>query len=115
MHRRAFEKRRSHEPQHKISNNVICATSKDSDQPAHTRSLIRAFAHVASRLNFFMRVMLLTEHRWEFLSLKEGCTGSSESTLVKMTHCWKSHVPAQIKILMISNKNFRSRVPAPLK
>ena len=33
---------------HEISNNVVCATSKCSDQPAHTRSLIRAFA---SRLN----------------------------------------------------------------
>ena len=32
------------EPVHKISNIVVCATSKDSDQPAHTRSLIRAFA-----------------------------------------------------------------------
>ena len=32
------------EPQHEISNNVVCATSKASDQPAHTRSLIRAFA-----------------------------------------------------------------------
>ena len=29
---------------HEISNNVVCATSKASDQPAHTRSLIRAFA-----------------------------------------------------------------------
>ena len=29
---------------HGISNNVACATSKASDQPAHTRSLIRAFA-----------------------------------------------------------------------
>ena len=29
-----------------------------------------------------------------FLSLKVGCTGSSESTLVKMPHCWKSHVTA---------------------
>ena len=28
------------EPQHEISNNVVCATSKASDQPAHTRSLI---------------------------------------------------------------------------
>ena len=37
-----------YEPQHEISNNVVCATSKVSDQPAHTRSLIRAFA---SRLN----------------------------------------------------------------
>ena len=36
------------EPVHEISNNVACATSKASDQPAHTRSLIRAFA---SRLN----------------------------------------------------------------
>ena len=62
-----------------------------------------------------MRVMLLTEHHLEFLSLKGGCTGSSESTLVKMTHCWKSHVAAQIKILMVSNRNFGSRVPGPLK
>ena len=31
-----------------ISNNVVCTTSKGSDQPVHTRSLIRAFA---SRLN----------------------------------------------------------------
>ena len=29
---------------HEISNNMVCATSKASDQPAHTRSLIRAFA-----------------------------------------------------------------------
>ena len=37
-------------PRHGISYNVVttCATSKASDQPAHTRSLIRAFA---SRLN----------------------------------------------------------------
>ena len=61
-------------------------TSKGSDQPAHTRSLIRAYA---SPLN-----ILLTEQYFEFLSLKGGCTGSSESTLVKMPHCWKSHVTA---------------------
>ena len=36
------------EPVHEISNNVVCATSKASDQPAHARSLIRAFAR---RLN----------------------------------------------------------------
>ena len=36
------------EQRHEISNNVVYATSKVSDQPAHTRSLIRAFA---SRLN----------------------------------------------------------------
>ena len=33
-----------------------------------------------------MSVKLLIEHRLEFVSLKGGCTGSSESTLVKM-HC----------------------------
>ena len=32
------------EPRYEISNNVVFATSKGSDQPAHTRSLIRAFA-----------------------------------------------------------------------
>ena len=36
------------ELRHGISNNMVCATSKASDQPAHMRSLIRAFA---SRLN----------------------------------------------------------------
>ena len=30
------------EPPHEISNNVVCATSKASDQPAHTRSQIVA-------------------------------------------------------------------------
>ena len=43
-----------------------------------------------------MNVKLPTEHHLGFLSLKRGCTGSSETTLVKMAHCWKSHVTAQI-------------------
>ena len=41
-----------------------------------------------------MSVKLLTEHHLEFLSIKKDCTGSSEFTLVKMPHCWKSHVTA---------------------
>ena len=44
-----------------------------------------------------MSVEILTEHHLEFLSLKGGCIGSSECTLVKMPHCWKSHVRAHIK------------------
>ena len=44
-----------------------------------------------------MIVKLLTEHHLELLSLKEGCTCSSESTLVKMQHCWKSHVTAHMR------------------
>ena len=43
-----------------------------------------------------MIVKLLTEYHLEFLSLKGGCRGSSESTLVKMSNCWKSHAAAQI-------------------
>ena len=43
-----------------------------------------------------MIVKLLTEYHLEFLSLKGGCTGSSESTFVKMSNCWKSHAAAQI-------------------
>ena len=45
-----------------------------------------------------MIVKLLTEHHLEFLNLKSGCTGSSESTLVKMPHCWKSHDMAHFSI-----------------
>ena len=36
------------EPWHEISNNLVCATSKGSDQPANTCRLIRAFS---GRLN----------------------------------------------------------------
>ena len=43
-----------------------------------------------------MSVKLLTEHHLEFISLKGGSIGSSESTLVKMPHCWKSHVIAHM-------------------
>ena len=43
-----------------------------------------------------MIVKLLTERHLEFLSLKGGCTGSSESTLVKMSNCWKSRAVAHI-------------------
>ena len=43
-----------------------------------------------------MTVKLLTEHHLEFLTLKGGCTGSSEPTLVKMPHCWKSHAAAYL-------------------
>ena len=48
-----------------------------------------------------MSVKLLFEKHLEFLSLKDGCTGSSESTRVKMPHCWKSHVAAPLGIMPI--------------
>ena len=41
-----------------------------------------------------MVVKLLTEHHLEFLSLKEGCRGFSESTHVRISNCWKVHAVA---------------------
>ena len=41
---------KQNEPVHEISNNVVCATSKASDQPVHMGSLIRAFASRVSIL-----------------------------------------------------------------
>ena len=52
-----------------------------------------------------MSIKLLTEHYLEFLNLKGGCTGLSESTLVKRPHCWKSHVAAQL-YFFLSNIRF---------
>ena len=43
-------------------------------------------------------------HHLEFLSLKGGCTGSSESTLVKIPHCWKSHAMAHLLLHFIKKK-----------
>ena len=54
-----------------------------------------------------MSVKLLIEHNLEFLSLKGGCTGLPESTLVKMPHCWKSHVMAQLYMVHSLNLNMK--------
>ena len=43
-----------------------------------------------------VKLYILTEPHLRFLNLKGGCTGSCESTLVKMPHCWKSRVTAQL-------------------
>ena len=61
--------------------------AKARDQPARTRSLIRAFANLLN--------ILPTEHHLDFLSLKGF-------TLVKMPHCWKSHVAAHIYLRIVT-------------
>ena len=48
-----------------------------------------------------MSVELLIKQYLEFLTLNGGCTGSSESTLVKMSHCWKSHVADHIYLTLV--------------
>ena len=50
-------------------------------------------------LEYPMSIKLLTEHHLEFLSLKGGCTGYSESTHVKIPHCWKSRVTAKFCVV----------------
>ena len=72
-----FKRKRINEPWHEMSSNVVCATRKASDQPAHMCSLIWAFA---------WRLNTLWLHHLEFLSFKGGFTGSTESTLGKMPH-----------------------------
>ena len=53
-------------------------------------------------LEYSLIVKLLTEHHLEFLTLKGGCRGSSESTHVKMLHCWISHALAHLQTCKIS-------------
>ena len=45
-----------------------------------------------------MIAKLLTEHHLEYLILKGGCRGSSESIHVKMPHCWNTHALAHFFI-----------------
>ena len=52
-----------------------------------------------------MTVKLLTEHNLELLHSKGGCKDLSESTLVKMPHCWKSHVTAQLVYVQFKSVN----------
>ena len=53
---------------------------------------------------------LLARHHLEFLRLKGGSRGSSESALVKMAHCCKSHITAQIIIIIIAVVLFEKRI-----
>ena len=55
-----------------------------------------------------MALRLLTEQHLEFLSLKGGCTGKSESTLVKTPHCWKSRVALKCHIVHTKRPFFSS-------
>ena len=57
-----------------------------------------------------MIVRLLTEHSLKFLSLTVGCRDSPESTLVKMSNCWKFHAAAYIMF-----RKLLSKVPMALR
>ena len=68
-----------------INSHYIASLENPADFASHDISLDKS-----------MIIKLLTEHHLEFLSLKGGYTGSSESTHVKMPHCWKSHSTAHL-------------------
>ena len=76
------------EPVTEISNNVVCATSKASDQPAHTRSLIRAFASRLSILwllsYWLMKLQRLVRvYTCQNIKLLEiSCRGSSDRKII---------------------------------
>ena len=52
-----------------------------------------------------MSVKLLTEHHLEFLSLKGGCTGSSESTLIVGNHMQEKPITRIFFTELIPNLN----------
>ena len=73
------------EPLREISNNVVCATSKGSDQSATTRSLIRA---LASRLNILWVLIYWRDIIWSFLSEKEAAQARLRLHLSKYHIVW---------------------------
>ena len=76
---------------YEISNNVVCVISKRL-RPDCTYG--QSDQSLCMLLEYSMSPRLLTKHNLDFQCLKGGCTGLSDSTLVKMPHCWKSHVVA---------------------
>ena len=59
-----------------------------------------------------MIVKLLTEHHFEFLSLKGGCRGSSKSTHVKIPYCWKVHALAHLLYIIFVSDLLQSEKEA---
>ena len=79
----------------------------DQQRLRPARAYAQSDQSLCSPLEYSMNVKLLTEHHLEFLRLKGGYTGSSESTLDKMPHCWKSHVTAHFVLLMFCHAKER--------
>ena len=68
----------------------------DNQRPRSSCAYAQSDQILCLSFEYSMAVTLLAEHHFEFLSLKGGCIGPSESILVKMPHCWKSHVVALV-------------------
>ena len=83
-----FVKEKPTEPWHENSNDVVCATSKASDQPVHMRSLIRAFA---SRLNILWLSIYWLNILCSFYALK-GATQIRLSLYLSKCHIVGNHM-----------------------
>ena len=92
---------------------TICMCGQQRLRP--TCAFAQSDQSLCLSLEYSISVKLLTEHHLEFLSLKGGCTGSSESTLAKMPHCWKSHVATQLCTLVSCSLKFQLRRSIPVK
>ena len=90
------------EPRHEISNKMVCATSIASDQPAHTRSLIRAFA---CRLNIQWVLSYWQNIIYSFLALKEAAQACLSLHLSKC-HIVGKHMSWLIYILSLDKVAF---------
>ena len=81
------------EQQHEISNNVACATSKGSDQPAQMRSLVRAFAR---RLNIVRILSYRLNIIWSFYVQSKVAQARPSLHLSKChivgNHMWLNYV-----------------------
>ena len=77
----------------------------DKQRPRPACTYVQSDKSLCLLLVYSMTVKLLTEQHSELhvLSLTGGCTGSSESTLVKMPFCRKSHDTAQITVQSLYN------------
>ena len=81
-----------------------CASTSDFQQcgmcdlqsPRSACAYAQSDQSLCLSLEYSMIVKLLTEPILEFLRRTGGCTGSSESTHVKMPHCWKSRALVQM-------------------
>ena len=102
--------KKTYEPRHEIFNNVVCTTSKASDQPVHMHSLIRAFVNhlnikwllsnwlISFGVSKFKGRLhrLVWVYTWENATLlKITCQGSyrgqHKTMIVSMTKIWHNH------------------------
>ena len=75
----------------RFSNTVVCATSKVSDQPAHTRSLIRAFA-------FHVHILWLPSY-WPNIIWTVKAAQARLSLLMSTYHIIGSHMSRLIYLV----------------